>query len=82
MNNFLPVETAGENALAENVSLHGSHNLIARGVRTQIQLGIQREQLKRVVMIRTCRTRARSHETDFPARVRDLNRAVGQLRIG
>ena len=39
--------------LAENVSLHRGNNLVARSVRTQIQLGVQREQFKRVVMVRS-----------------------------
>ena len=49
---LLAMETADQDAFAEDVSLHRRDNGVARGIRTEIQLRIQRDQLKRVVMIR------------------------------
>src|SRR5512135_1880026 len=47
------VETADIGSLADYVAFHALHDFIARGVRRQIELGVERVELPHIMMERT-----------------------------
>lgn len=48
-----PVEAADQDTFHQNVSIHCLHHIALRCFRAESELGIQREEFERVVMIRT-----------------------------
>ena len=57
-----------QHALTEYVPVHGFQNIGARRVRSQVELGVEREQFKSIVMIGTRSGSAGAHEADPPRR--------------
>src|SRR5579871_4621533 len=66
---LLPVETAFVNGFTQNVPFHRIHHVGAGSIRLQVQLGVQREQFDRVVVVRSIGLSARPHVRIRSARV-------------
>src|SRR3984885_14188033 len=73
------METTLQNTLRHNVSIHGLHNIRLCCVGPQAQLGIQRIQLVRVVMIGARCARAHAHVAHLLPPVQRLDRSIRQL---
>ena len=67
------MKAADEHGLTENVTVDGFEHVRPSDVRPEIQLRIEREELERVVVMRTSRGRAGSHVADSPAQVLGLH---------
>src|SRR5215472_1710558 len=75
------METAFEHALSKDVPVNGLHHISASRVRAQIQLGVQREQLERVVMIWSRCGSARTHVADSATKILRIDSPIRQLRL-
>ena len=71
----------GEHTLTQNMPLHRVDHIRASSGIRQIELSIQSKQLKCVMMIRPSRASAGTHKTNPVARILNLNRSIGQLRL-
>src|SRR5437899_9533538 len=76
------METPHQHAFPQNVPVYGLQNIRAGRFRPQIELGVEREELEGVMMMRAGGRSARPPITGHSSLVLSLNRPVGQLRFG
>src|SRR5215469_4047751 len=76
---ILLMETALKHACSKNVPVDGLHYIGAARIRAQIQLGVQREQLEGVVVVRSSGRSARTHVADSAPKVLRVDGSVGEL---
>src|SRR4051794_28951462 len=70
----LPVKTPFDNRLAQDMAVNRGGHLLTRGVRAQVELGVERKEFEGVVVVNTAR--ARAPITDRGAL--HLNSAIGK----
>ena len=75
------MESPDQHAFTHDVAVDGLENVRASGIRAEIELCVQREQLESVVMMRTRGGSAGSPVADDSALIFTLDGAVGQPRI-
>src|SRR5579872_5022367 len=75
------VEKTHKNSVSDDVSVHRTQNLGTLRRTRQVELDVERVELKRVVVRRSGR-RAGSAETDVPSDVLTLPRTVWQVGLG